>query len=61
MKYKVYTQEHAWNSCHYIVEADSEEEVWNYSYEDLQDGFINEDYGGIDEWEIESVEPLEDE
>ena len=61
MKYRVYTQERTWSSCHYIVEANSEEEIWDYSYEDLQDGFINEDYGGVDGWEIESIEPLEDE
>lgn len=61
MKYKVYTQEHVWNSCYYIVEADSEEEIRNFDYGDLQDGFVNESFSKLDEWEITSIEPISNE
>jgi len=61
MKYRVYTQERVWNNCYYIVEADSEEEIQNFDYEDLQGGFVNESYGSLDEWEIESIEPIKEE
>lgn len=61
MKYKVITNEIKSQRIIYIVEANSEEEVNDMDYYDLQLYFDNEEYDGLESCEIESIEPLEDE
>jgi hypothetical protein len=61
MKYKVVTNELEWHTVVYFVEADSEEEIENMSHSDLIEYYDNEDYDCLDQWSIESIEPLDDE
>ena len=61
MKYKVVTNELEWHTVVYFVEADSEEEIENMSHSELTDYYYSDDYDCLDEWEIESIEPLDDE
>ena len=58
MKHKVETQELAWMNCIYYIEADSEEEIKEMEYEELQDGFYSENYDCLDHWEIISIKPV---
>lgn len=57
MKYKVVTNELNWNASTYIVEADSEEEIKDMSYSDLQDYFYSEKPIGLEDYKIESIIP----
>ena len=61
MKYKVVTNELEWHTVVYFVEADSEEEIENMSHSDLIDSYYSDDYDCLDQWEIESIEPFDDE
>ena len=61
MKYKVVTNELEWHTVVYFVEANSEEEIENMSHSDLMDCYYNDDYDCLNQWEIESIEPVKEE
>lgn len=60
MKYKVITNELEWHTAVYFVEADSKEEIENMSHSDLEDYYYSNDYDCLDQWEIESITPLDE-
>lgn len=58
-KYRVITNELRCFVCTYEVEAESEDDIYNMDYEDLQAWPVNEEPSFTDEYNIASIEEIE--
>lgn len=58
-KYRVMTSELRWFDCTYEVEAESEDNIYNMDYEDLQAWYVNEEPSVTEQYNIDSIEEIE--
>ena len=59
-KYRVITSELRRFDCTYEIEAESEVDIYDMDYEDLQAGYVNEEPSDTEEYGIYSIEEIQE-
>ena len=57
-KYRVITSELRRFDCTYEIEAESEDDIYDMGYEDLQYWYVNEEPSDTEQYNIDSIEEI---